>query len=315
MHSFLAPYDDECALLAIGVPTFNAVTRDFFLLRGYNIFEMGDILAIEKALNIKGHNGFCPCRTCEIKGVRNVSGGEKIYYVPLTQPDGRSWDPNNLPMRSPARLAKVIETLSLPTTTDSEEVPRITAKSKEDISKYHGIKGLPALRRVGSLHYGKSAPWDVMHLIFENNVQNLVKLWSGNFKGLDTGTEDYEIPEEIWEQIWQETADAVQHLPADFVRVLGSNPAYYTAEAWCFWFVYLAPVLLKGRFSDPKYHLHACQFSDIIKSCLRFTITHTEIHELRRNIIDWVRKYERYSNSTRCTSATSTNICQILLPA
>ncbi|KAJ7691563.1 hypothetical protein B0H17DRAFT_1159759 [Mycena rosella] len=283
MHSFLKPYDDECARLAVDrVRTFDALERKYFQLRGYNIFEMSDIIAIEKALNIKGHNSFSPCRTCEIKGVRNVTGGEKIYYVPLTWPNGRSWNPEDLPMRSPDKLAEVVEKLA-----DCS-----TAKGREDLTKFHGIKGLPALRRVGSLCYGRSAPWEFMHLIIEGNIQNLVKHWSGRYKGLDTGTGNYEIPDATWEIIWQETAAAVQHLPADFVRVLGDNPAYYTAEAWCFWFVYLAPILLQGRFPDPKYYKHACQFSDIIKCCLRFTSTHTQIHDLRHDIINWVRKYE-----------------------
>ncbi|KAJ6503098.1 hypothetical protein DFH09DRAFT_839222, partial [Mycena vulgaris] len=37
-----------------------------------------------------------------------------------------------------------------------------------------------------------------------------------------------------------------------------------------------------------------CQLSDIIKYCLRFTITHAEIRDLREKIIDWVKTYERY---------------------
>ncbi|KAJ7026055.1 hypothetical protein C8F04DRAFT_1298344, partial [Mycena alexandri] len=284
MHSFFIPYDEECAQLARGVRTFNALDQSFFQLRGYNIFETGDIIAIEKSLNIKGHNGFCPCRSCEIKGVRNVAGGGKIYYVPLTWPNGRSWDPAALPMRSPERLADVMEKLSLCTTE--------TARDK--IQKFHGIKGLPALRRVGSLVYGRSAPWEFLHLFIEGNVLNLIHLWSGRYKGLDTGNEDYEIPDAVWETIWEETAAAVEHLPASFVRVLGGNPAYYNAEAWCFWFVYLAPVLLEGRFSDVKYYKHACQFGDIIKFCLRFSVTHVQIEDLRTNIHDWVHKYEEF---------------------
>ncbi|KAJ7918063.1 hypothetical protein B0H13DRAFT_2321712 [Mycena leptocephala] len=80
-----------------------------FLHIGYNIFEMGDIIAIEKSLNIKEHNSLSPCRSCEIKAVRNVTGGEKIYYVPLTHPDGRSRDTENLPLRPPEKLAAVIQ--------------------------------------------------------------------------------------------------------------------------------------------------------------------------------------------------------------
>jgi hypothetical protein len=36
-----------------------------------------------------------------------------------------------------------------------------------------------------------------MHLFFENIVRILVNLWSGNFKGLDVGAEEYEIAAEI----------------------------------------------------------------------------------------------------------------------
>jgi hypothetical protein len=131
-----------------------------------------------------------------------------------------------------------------------------------------------------------------MHLFFENAIPNLVKFWSGKFKGLDSGTEDYEISDAVWEEIWQETADSVQHLPAEFVRVLGGNPSYYTAEAWCFWFLYLAPILLQGRFSNPKYHRHMCELGDIIKICIQFTITTAEIPQLRHKVISWVRDYE-----------------------
>ncbi|KAJ7166233.1 hypothetical protein C8R46DRAFT_1219984 [Mycena filopes] len=284
MYSFSFLFDDECAQLAVGVRTYNALDRAFFNLRGYNIFEMGDIIAIEKSLNIKGHNGFSPCRSCEIKGVRDVAGGGKIYYVPLTLPDGRFWDPTALPLRSPQRLDEFIQKLTLCTTE--------TARKK--LTKFHGIKGLPALRRVGSSHYGRSNPWEFLHLFIEGNVLNLIRHWTGRYKGLDSGVEDYEIPEATWDIIWQETAAAVQHLPADFVRALGSNPTYYNAEAWCFWFVYLAPVLLEGRFSHPKYYKHACQFGDIIKFCLRFKVTHAEVEGLRQNINDWVHKYEKY---------------------
>lgn len=144
------------------------------------------------------------------------------------------------------------------------------------------------------MHYGESNPLDGLHIFFENNAPNMFKFWSGKYKSLDTGVEDYEISAEVWEVIWEETAAAIQHLPADFVRVLGNGPAYFTAESWCFWIVYLAPVLLEGRFSNPKYHTHLCQYSDIVKRCIAFEITYNEIDELEEIIIDWVRKYEEY---------------------
>jgi hypothetical protein len=131
-----------------------------------------------------------------------------------------------------------------------------------------------------------------MHLFFENMIPNLVKLWSGKFKGLDTGSEDYEIAEETWDIIWAETAAAMPQIPADFVRVLGTTPGYYTAESWAFWFIYLAPILLKDRFSNRKYYTHLCELSDIIQGCLRFTSTVDQVNDLRQAIIAWIHKYE-----------------------
>ncbi|KAF9219822.1 hypothetical protein BS17DRAFT_685476, partial [Gyrodon lividus] len=55
-ESFLAPLDDECALLATGVHTFDALSRSHLNLHAYILFKDGDIVAIEKLLNIKGHN-------------------------------------------------------------------------------------------------------------------------------------------------------------------------------------------------------------------------------------------------------------------
>ncbi|KAJ7621835.1 hypothetical protein B0H17DRAFT_1290387 [Mycena rosella] len=56
----------------------------------------------------------------------------------------------------------------------------------------------------------------------------------------------------------------------------------------------MAPTLLKGRFAHPKYHTHACELSEIIKACLKFTITYPELDTLEEQIIQWVQTYERY---------------------
>ncbi|KAJ7924804.1 hypothetical protein B0H13DRAFT_2315137 [Mycena leptocephala] len=71
-------------------------------------------------------------------------------------------------------------------------------------SVYHEIKGVV------------SALW-IWPVLFEKMIFNLVALWSGKFKGLDTRDEDYEIPEEVWEEIWRETAGDI---PSSFSRSL-----------------------------------------------------------------------------------------------
>ena len=89
LRSFLAPLDDECAELAYGVSAFDARTRASFQLHAYIVLKLGDIIAIEKFLGIKGHNAIYPCRSCKIRGIR---GPGTNYYVPLTPPSNYTRD-------------------------------------------------------------------------------------------------------------------------------------------------------------------------------------------------------------------------------
>ena len=167
---------------------------------------------------------------------------------------------------------------------------------KEKIAKHYGIKGHPALQHVSSLDYARGFPWEFMHLFLENLMKNLINLWTGKYKGLDVGSEDYEIAPAVWEEVGRKTAAAVKDIPADFVRALGNiadERSSYNAEALSFWFIYLAPILLEGRFKNPKYHTHLCELAEIMKICLQFTISHEELNELEKKIITWVQTYEK----------------------
>ncbi|KAF9487782.1 hypothetical protein BDN71DRAFT_1485254 [Pleurotus eryngii] len=219
---------------------------------------------MEKMLGIKGHNGFCPCRSCEITGVRMKSLGGKVYYVPLTFPSnyidgkGSSWDPAALPVRTQAAINKALVDIS-----DAE-----TQTAKNKISMATGIRETSALTRIGSLDHSKY-----------------------------TGTEDYELSGVVWQQISRETKEATRSIPSAFVRALGNiaeDHSLFTAESWCFWFLHLAPILLRGRFKKEKYYIHACDFVHIMKISLRFTLTTDDVDELEALIISWVKRYERY---------------------
>ncbi|KAJ7190322.1 hypothetical protein GGX14DRAFT_298508, partial [Mycena pura] len=289
LHSFLVPYDDELALLAQGVPTFDSLTGEIFDLHAYNIFGMGDILAVQKLLNIKGVNSKCGCRSCGIMGFQNLSGEKYNYYYPLTAPTdiddpraGRSWDPANFPLRNEETFRSQLTEISQAHNTTREN----------ELAKHYGLNGPPALRRVESMQRGRSYPWDFMHLLFENIIQNLVMLWSGTFKGLSVGTGNYELHPGIVDEVWAETADATKTISSAFVRSFAGGKGKFTAESWSFWFVYVAPGVLQGRLHI-VYHKHACDLGVIIKRCLKFGITMDEIDDLKRKIIDWVREYER----------------------
>ena len=81
-----------------------------------------------------------------------------------------------------------------------------------------------------------------MHVFLENIVPTLVDFWTGCFKGLDVGSESYEIAPHIWERISEETTSAVPFIPAAFVRRIANitnDRSLFTAEAWSFWFMYI----------------------------------------------------------------------------
>ncbi len=91
--------------------------------------------------------------------------GRKTYYVPLTRP-GETLNPSEIPLRKHKDWVKATEKISAAK----------TKKLKKEIAQERGIKGMPALSRVGSLNFARGVPWDFMHLLFENIVKNLFNL-------------------------------------------------------------------------------------------------------------------------------------------
>jgi hypothetical protein len=204
VDSFLIPLYDELAQPSEGVDgALDLTAREFFVLHAYLILLFGDIPAISKLLMMKGHNGYSPCRCCEIKGMQNP--GEKVNYIPLHRAEG-GYDPHALQCRRHCRFIKQAKRV---TTADT------IAESKQLSCKY-GIKGLPGFFLLGSVKFPASFPFDFMHLIFENLVPNLIWHYTGDFKGLDIGTESYELPKSVWETIADATAQSRDTIPSDF---------------------------------------------------------------------------------------------------
>lgn len=160
----------------------------------------------------------------------------------------------------------------------------------------YGIKCYPALCRVDSLDYACSLLWEWFHLFLKNVLPNLVNLWTGKFKGLDSDDEDYKITPYIWEQVGEETAVAVRHILSAFVWILSniaSNWSQFTTELWCFWFVYLTPILLHGHFKENGYYDHMCQLVELMKTMLWLQITMVAVGDIKNGLSEWVQKYEQ----------------------
>lgn len=102
--SFLWPAVMELLRLELGVYAYDNLSKEFFLLRAFLILVFGDIPAISMVIQMKGHNGFRPCRMCNIHGVRIPDSRQPTHYVPLdcsNHPhDQVSYDPSHLPLRT-----------------------------------------------------------------------------------------------------------------------------------------------------------------------------------------------------------------------
>lgn len=295
--SFLWPLIQELLRLAVGVHSYDALSDEFFALRAYLILVFGDIPAISMVMRMKGHNGASPCRMCSIKAIRVPGSRAPTHYVPLDRsrhPEVQgntdviqAYQPDNLPRRAHNTFLQ-----------QAREVQFADSQAhSERLAKDYGIKGIPALSVLSSLSFPGSFPYDFMHLIWENVAKNLMNLWCGNFKELDTGTESYQFPEHIWQEIGAASAASGDSIPYVFgprPPNVASDKMSWTAELRSFWIMYVAPVLLRGRFSRPKYYEHFVEFVRLVQLCLKFEISDEEVDSIEQGFIKWVKDYEEY---------------------
>ncbi|KAF7288817.1 hypothetical protein HMN09_01363500 [Mycena chlorophos] len=144
---------------------------------------------------------------------------------------------------------------------------------RDQLATHYGINGRPVLHRVNSLERPRSWPHDIMHLFFENIFPLLVKLWSNNSFGRRPPP-----PSQLF-------------LLLLFAPLPGA-PEHFTAEAWCFWFVYLAPGLLRHRL-PAEHHEHMCALVRIVQFCLRWDIDSADLAQFEDDCITWALDYER----------------------
>jgi len=291
--SFLWLVVQEFFRLGVGVRAFDILSSKLFSLRAYLIIAFGDIPAMSMIMRMKGHNGFSPCRMCEIVGLRIPNSRATTHYVPLNRAghpqvhadDVETYDPEHLPLRTHSGFL-----------TQAREV-QIAPSNAEAIrlAKKCGIKGVPILSYLPSLTFPASFPYDFMHLIWENLVKNLVLHWTGGFKGLDDGDESYSVPKAIWEAIGAATAAAGSSIPSAYgsrVPNISTHGSQCSAEMWSFWTLYLGPVLMQRRFQRAKYYAHFVHLVRLLNLCLQFEITDEEVEEIRVGFIKWVKDYE-----------------------
>ena len=160
----------------------------------------------------------------------------------------------------------------------------------------YGIKGVPLLSLISTLNLPLSFPLDFMHLIFENLVPNLVAHYTGNFKGLDDGVEEYIFPAHIWSEICEISSASGDTIPSQFgarVPNLEKERSHMTAEAWSFWVSSIAPIVLRNRFTKPRYYKHFAKLVHLIHLCLAYDMKTSDIDTIRVGFQEWVMEYEK----------------------
>jgi hypothetical protein len=131
-----------------------------------------------------------------------------------------------------------------------------TKAARDALARHYGINSRSIFSHLRSFDLASCAPYDIMHLFFENLVPNLIRHWTGTFKGLDQGTGNYQLPGASWDVIGRETAASVRTIPSDFVGTLpdiAQDGNLYKAEAYAFWIQFIAPIVLEGRLPEPYY--------------------------------------------------------------
>ncbi|KAG8959011.1 hypothetical protein FRC00_002067 [Tulasnella sp. 408] len=170
-----------------------------------------------------------------------------------------------------------------------------TVSDRNELAQLYGINTRPILSSVPGIQFPFSFPFDFMHLL-ENQMKNYVKLISGDFKEFKGGREAYILPAKVWKQIGAATVAANLTIPASFGRRIpniAEDRTYFTAEAYLVWFTLYAPILLRNRFSRPKYYKHLTLFVDIVNKLLSIDTNREERAKLRRDILTWYAEYKQ----------------------
>lgn len=286
--SFCWPLVEELIQLEMGVKAFDAISQALFLLHVYLILVFGDIPAMAMMMRMKGQNGISPCRICGIKGVCFHS---RTHYVPLGREKipgakPRRYDPSNLHIRTHEKLLE-----------QAREVEMARSnKTHEQLSKQYGIKGVPVLSCLSSISFPASFPFDFMHLIWENLIPNLILFWTAEFKDLDHDGKGYIIEPKIWEAVGAATAACGRTIPAAFgaaVPNIATKRSEMNAEMYANWTLFIAPIVLYGRFQKPQYYKHFMQLVELLKLCLAFEITEAMLDKIDKGFRLWVQDYEK----------------------
>ena len=179
----------------------------------------------------------------------------------------------------------------------AKQIDTASMKAEADeLSREYGVKGSSILSEIDSLSFPQSFPFNFMHIAWENVMNTLITLWTGDYKGLDQGSRNYRISKDVWKKIGALGADASLVIPSSFgprIPNIFEKGSFMTADMWSFWTQFLAPVLLRGSFKDPECYDHFVDLVRLFSLCLQRDISTADVGAIRSGFVDWVGQYGR----------------------
>ena len=141
----------------------------------------------------------------------------------------------------------------------------------------------------------------MIHVLFENISPQLLALWRGSYKNekddkgkdVDDGR-DFVFDDATWEEIKAEIQSYNRMVPSQFAPYVNpiDRKSYWTAETHSYFLMHLEPIVLRDRL--PRlYYQHFLLLSEITKVIIKIEITVDEINKLERDLLKWVRDFEK----------------------
>ena len=231
-----------------------------------------------------------PCHKCNVSVVRDtLSTGQrsKACYIPLTIPGEREHCLVTDILSNLRSHEQFKETYHCLDTAANE------AKQKR-IWRETGISHVCLFSLLPYFDMARAVPHGFMHTMYINQFKALIKLWRGDFKGLDSGNSNYVISGPIWHIVGIEMKRTVKTIPAAFICSIpniDSDFNSFTAEDSGFWLTWLVPYLLADHLPDP-YYSHLLKIIKIIKTCTGFRMSKAELKDLGTELYKWHLEYK-----------------------
>jgi hypothetical protein len=310
LNSFLEPLIDELGVLMKGVRhIWDSFQRKYVTIGAYLIIVSGDMPAVAKLMNFKGHRGMSPCRVCRLLGCLC----ENQYYYPLETPaewnrrstlralreDGPDYDPSALPLRNHSDYLDHIS-----------DIARATNLS--DTQRAYGITGPSILSSVSSIDFPRSFPLGFAHLVSLNTVPNLMRHGLGTFnQNVPNTGEPYAIPPDMWDRLTQQLSNATATVPATFgrhFRNMKNEMGLMVAEDWINFLLYASRPFFATIYMDNGsmdcLTLWTC-LAEAAEECLLLEFPTEAVQSVRAKFAQFVLLYEEYAIFHHCMTKES----------